>query len=60
MGHLLDVVPQGSPESKEWVEYEMPINLMVNNYIKSSLIHCFADDTFEMKGVTLHVEKQYS
>ena len=59
VGHLLDVVPQGSPEAHEWVEYEIPISLMVNNFVKSSLIHCYADDLFEMKGVTIHVEKQY-
>ena len=38
----------------------MPVNLMVNNYIKSSLIHCFADDTFTMKGITFHLEKPNS
>ena len=38
----------------------MPIQNMVNNRIKSSLVHSHAADTFEIKGLTFHLEKQYS
>ena len=31
---------------------------MVNNLIKSSLVHCHATDTFHMKGLTFNLEKQ--
>ena len=44
----------------EWVEYEMPIQIMVNNRVKSSLIHAFSEDTFDIKGITFHLEKQYT
>ena len=33
---------------------------MVHNYIQSSLIHCPFDESFHMKGLTLHVEKNNS
>ena len=58
MGHLVDIDPSDNPQA--WVEYEIPISLMVNNHIKSSLIHCHAEDNFNMKGVAFHVEKQNS
>lgn len=58
VGHLIDIDSSDNPEA--WVEYEIPISLMVNNYIKSSLIHCHAEDNFTMKGVAFHIEKQNS
>lgn len=60
VGHLLDTsttTGDANSQSNEWVEYELPLNLMVNNQIKSSLIHCHADDVFHMKGLSFHVEK---
>ena len=60
IGHLVDTEPDSSLLSSEWREYEIPLNLMVNSQIKSSLIHCFANESFHMKGLSFHVEKQYS
>lgn len=65
VGHLVDTpAPTGdeqlATESGDWIQYELPLNLMVNNQIKSSLIHCHADDVFHMKGLSFHVEKQNS
>ena len=57
VGHLADI---DDSSNKDWVSYEIPISLMVNNYIKSSLIHCHADDNFLCRGVTFHVEKTHS
>ena len=56
VGHLLDT----GNDDGEWVEYEIPIQNMVNNRIRSSLIHSHAEDTFEIKGVTINLEKQYT
>ena len=62
VAHLVDTTPEtiNTDKPQEWVEYEIPIWLMVNNYIQSSLVHSHVDDTFSMKGLTLHMEKQNS
>ena len=58
VGHVVDIDP--SPDPLAWVEYEIPINLMINNYIKSSHIHCNVEDNFIMRGIGFHVERQNS
>ena len=56
VGHLVDTDP--SAEEGEWVEYEIPINRMVNSQIKSSFIHAPSTDDFHIKGLTFSIEKQ--
>ena len=62
VGHLVDLVAtETDASSKEsWVEYELPLSLMVNSKIQSSLVPCPYTDNFSMKGLTLHIEKQNS
>ena len=54
VGNLVDT----ENPRKEWVQYEIPLAIMSNNFIQSSLIGAPVEDIFHMKGVSFHVEKQ--
>ena len=56
-GHIVDLTDK---PTSEWVEYELPLSLMVNSKIQSSLVPCPYPDNFQMKGLTFHLDKQNS
>ena len=51
VAHIVDT---GTDE--EWVSYEIPINLMINNNIQNSMVFCQVQENFECKGITFVTE----
>lgn len=39
VGHIVDVAGPSEPQS-EWVSYEIPISLMINNNIEGRMVPC--------------------
>ena len=57
VGHLVDVHPESKPaDGIQWVEYEIPIWLMMHNRIHR-ITRAPISDNFEMKGITLFMQK---
>jgi hypothetical protein len=54
VGHIVDVA--GPADSPEWVSYELPLNLMINNNIEGRMVQCQASDHFDCKGLTFSSE----
>ena len=53
MGHLLDT---GSETPHQWVNYEIPVRLMVHNLIKSKMVQAQPGNDFKVKGLTVTSE----
>lgn len=51
VGHIVD-----TEGSSEWVSYEIPLSLMINNNIQGRMVNCSVSDHFECKGLTLFAE----
>ena len=59
VGHILDVDTrprQSIPEEEPYVEYEIPIMMMVHDSIENDLIKNSTDDDFDCRGITFSVE----
>ena len=59
IGHLLDTRGESDGVSGDWVQYEIPIPLMINNAVNSRMIRNIMsfDDNILLKGVNMYVEK---
>lgn len=57
VAHILD----DQNPSEEWVQYEIPVPLMINNQVKSRMIRHLDsfEDSFNMKALDLFIEKQF-
>ena len=55
VGHIVDIADPTESQS-EWVSYEIPISLMINNNIEGKMVPCQATDNFECKGLTFTSE----
>ena len=59
VGHILDVDQRPReevPAEEPYVEYEMPINIMVHDTITSELVANATDNTFECRNITFSLE----
>jgi hypothetical protein len=59
VGHVLDVDTrprQSIPQEEPYVEYEIPIMMMVHDSIETDLIKNSTEDDFDCRGITFSVE----
>ena len=55
MGHIVDTV-DSADELGPWREYELPIDLLHNQFVVSKLVHPAVDDQFEARGLVFMAE----
>lgn len=59
VGHILDVDVRSReeiPAEEQYVEYEMPIELMIHDTIQNTLVKNATDNNFECRGLTFTME----
>ena len=59
VGHILDVDTRPRkeiPGEEPFVEYEIPIEMMVHDSITNQLVKNATEDTFDCRGITFCVE----
>ena len=59
VAHIVDIDSrprQSIPDDEPYVEYEIPIELMIHDSINNNLVKNQTDQSFECRGITFTVE----
>mmetsp|Transcript_6827 Transcript_6827/g.11523 ORF Transcript_6827/g.11523 Transcript_6827/m.11523 type:complete len:155 (-) Transcript_6827:318-782(-) len=50
------ILDQNNPRKDQWIQYELPINCLKQDFVHSQIINPNVDNTFEAMGVNLMIE----